>query len=650
MANSWQITSDVLSEFTDKGVTLKLDGVTVSTPSWGSAGQEVTLTCTGVINFAQLADPMEGEYIYFSIAGDGKSATATLIDGSFTLTLDASATVPKPVAWAMGYLDYQDLEDAGIEIWVDGLQLFGYVDVREDSTIVLKAPVGFEFVSAVLNDPIEPTYASFTLSVAKTIATLLVPSGDFSSLTVVKQAASEPEPEPVPAYTFTSGDVVDWLDNKFTMKLNSVTVSGAGSIFTGDVIDLSTIDGYTFNYANFYRAIEGDFVNFTLGGDSKTASLTMGVNDSYTFNYATVAPVVPDPKVLSFSYTASDVGEWVAAGMSVEVNDVPVNAAGGDVYIDDMLTIKTGAGYKFNYAYFFDVYDEVQIPFTFNVAKTMGTLLIEKPLDVVWLNYDIEVSAEVAVAGSNRVFKITDEQLGDITTKRFMYPVGSIENVVDFGKYILGLIKLPFTIDPSYIVGYDNVKLGVLDTGVIGAVVNTDRITYSLGSISVGGITGNSLDFINTTAVLHLPYSNPVNLDIDYVMNETVSIDLVISMYDGSADYNISSSKIGGVVFTQKVQLGINIPFANLEGVPNKNAPDNIDFGVSNGVKTAYIELLKNEAVLPYGFFTTPVLVEGTLLEQSGFVVVEDIMLSVPATTQEKEMIKSALSEGVVVL
>ena len=264
-------------------------------------------------------------------------------------------------------------------------------------------------------------------------------------------------------------------------------------------------------------------------------------------------------------------------------------------------------------------------------------------------SYSLEVAADVNVRGSNSVYVVADVDLPKITAARFAQPAGSTDNIVDYGRFILGLIKLPFAVDASNIVGTEQVKLGPLDTGVFAGLMNVDRLTYSLGSIAVAGSEGNLLDFADTEAVLHLPYTNPVKLDVDYVIGQTVTVDLLINLYDGTADYNITSSKLGGVVVTEKVRLDIGIPFASPDTTPGSSSLTNIDFGVANGVQTAYIEILRKGQVLPYGFFTSPVVVESTIGFQTGYVVVEDVNLKVPrATASEIAEIERLLGDGVI--
>ncbi|MFW3388557.1 UNVERIFIED_CONTAM: hypothetical protein RF648_21460, partial [Kocuria sp. CPCC 205274] len=184
-------------------------------------------------------------------------------------------------------------------------------------------------------------------------------------------------------------------------------------------------------------------------------------------------------------------------------------------------------------------------------------------------------------------------------------------NVLDYGQYILGLVKLPFAIDSSLILGTDTITLGDLSTGVKAKKVKVDSIPVDLGNIVVSPKYNNLLDFANTTALIHLPYCDAINIDLDYVIGQTVSVKYMVDVYNGRATILISSTAINDVVIMKEVNLGINIPYMNSSNEHAENA--NIDVGGNNGVTTPYIEILRNEAMLADGMFTIPVLDESIL-------------------------------------
>lgn len=433
------------------------------------------------------------------------------------------------------------------------------------------------------------------------------------------------------------------------LKSKSITPYKNGvAIVAGDTpVTLQTTDtfklvaaGGTFSSARFSDPIMEMDYYFTLSEGNTTATITPPAGGSLSlYYYGTFASP-------AFHFTSGDVSDWAAANFQMKLNDVLVVGA-GTINIGDVITVVGINNYKFIYAKFYEVIYETYLDLTLAPDALTATGTMTMPYTS--FSYSLEVAADIDVRGSNSVYVVADDDLSKITAARFAQPVGGSDNIVDYGRFILGLIKLPFAVDASNIVGTEQVKLGPLSTGVFADLMNVDRLTYSLGSISVAGSEGNVLDFADTEAVLHLPYTNPVKLDIDYVVGQTVTVDLLINLYDGTADYNITSSKLGGVVVTEKVRLDIGIPFASPDTTPGSSSPANIDFGVDNGVKTAYIEILRKGQVLPYGFFTSPVVVESTIGFQTGYVVVEDVNLKVPrATASEIAEIERLLGGGVI--
>ena len=398
--------------------------------------------------------------------------------------------------------------------------------------------------------------------------------------------------------------------------------------------------GGTFSSARFYDPVMENDYYFTLSGGNTTATITPPAGASLNLTYyGTFASP-------AFHFTSADVSAWAAANFQMKLNGVLVTGA-GTINIGDAITLEGINDYVFISASFFDVVTEDTLNLTLAGDRKTATGTMTHTYSS--FAYSLESGAVINVKGSNSVYVVADVDLPKITAARFAQPAGSATNIVDYGRFILGLIKLPFAVDASNIVGTEQVKLGPLDTGVFAGLMNVDRLTYSLGSIAVAGSEGNVLDFADTEAVLHLPYTNPVKLDVDYVIGQTVTVDLLINLYDGTADYNITSSKLGGVVITEKVRLDIGIPFASPDTTPGSSSLTNIDFGVDNGVKTAYIEILRKGQVLPYGFFTSPVVVESTIGFQTGYVVVEDVNLKVPKATQAEVLeIKRLLGDGVI--
>ena len=444
------------------------------------------------------------------------------------------------------------------------------------------------------------------------------------------------------SYKITITKFNDLKSKSITPYRNGVAIVASQiplTLQTTDTFKLVAAGG-TFSSAMFYDPVAEMDYYFTLSAGNTTATITPPVGNSLSLTYPGTFATP------AFHFTAANVSAWAAANFQMKLNGVLVVGAGA-INVGDVITLEGINNYVFISASFFDVVTEDTLNLT--LAGDRKTATGTMTHTYTSFSYSLESGAVINVRGSNSVYVVADVDLPKITAARFKQPAGSATNIVDYGRFILGLIKLPFAVGASNIVGTEQVLLGPLDTGVFAGLMNVDRLTYSLGSIAVAGSEGNVLDFADTEAVLHLPYTNPVKLDIDYVVGQTVTVDLLINLYDGTADYNITSTKLGGVVVTDKVRLDIGIPFASPDTTPGSSSLTNIDFGVANGVKTAYIEILRKGQVLPYGFFTSPVVVESTIGFQKGYVVVEDVNLKVPrATASEIAEIERLLGDGVI--
>lgn len=249
----------------------------------------------------------------------------------------------------------------------------------------------------------------------------------------------------------------------------------------------------------------------------------------------------------------------------------------------------------------------------------------------------------------NDVFVLTPEQARVIATTQYdFYNLGA-NTVNPQGNNIISLINLPFNIDRALIQGSKKIKIGKVDVDITAEYLNIDNYVLDLGSITVPDDKQNLLSFKNATAILHLPYANPINIDVDYVIGQTINVTYNVNFYDGVASVNISSSKINGVVDTKSIKLNINIPFGKPDDNPIGSSPHNIEFGIDNGVLRPYIEILRNDVVLENGFFTIPVPDETLLIKQSGFVKIDEIDLKVKASREEKDMILTAINQGLII-
>lgn len=384
------------------------------------------------------------------------------------------------------------------------------------------------------------------------------------------------------------------------------------------------------------------------------ASYKIEVSDSLNTITQTVTLTAVAP-TYDYTFTANDYTNLINAGATMTADGVNVIAGTGFNY-GAVLIAKAGAGRVF----LVNEYGAVlgfnnpkgEVTFTLNSDRTEGTFNFVAPTaaDERYLGFFAESKLIDDVNGTNAVYIVERDDMMAVNSQRFVVLYnsnGSKNNVLDYGQYILGLVKLPFAIDSSLILGTDTITLGDLSTGVKAKKVKVDSIPVDLGNIVVSPKYNNLLDFANTTALIHLPYCDAINIDLDYVIGQTVSVKYMVDVYNGRATILISSTAINDVVIMKEVNLGINIPYMNSSNEHAENA--NIDVGGNNGVTTPYIEILRNEAMLADGMFTIPVLDESILKKAHGFVKVDEVYLvTTKALKSEQDEIISLLRDGVI--
>ena len=366
-----------------------------------------------------------------------------------------------------------------------------------------------------------------------------------------------------------------------------------------------------------------------------------------TANVISQQIVISDaPKPTRFTFTADHVAKLTNSHVNMTINGSPV-VAGSTIVDGDSLVAKAISGYEFYKDPLASIYLQRignRYPFTLSSDNKTATYTVGA------INYDVfDVATKLptpATKAGNNVYVIDNQKLSDITAQRFV--LTGTDVLLDYGDYILSVLELPFAIDPALIAGTENVMLGDKDTHVVANKLSVDVITVDMGSITIPETFNNLLDFDNTTAILHLPFAPSVNIDIEYVVGQTISVEYQIDCYTGKATINIKSTKIGNnVLDTHSVSLGINIPYAKNSGGDIVNS--NIKIGGNNHITNPFIEIVRSDAKLINGMFTIPIADEQLLNTQTGFIQVENIDLNSNAIKSEKDDLINILNSGVII-
>ena len=247
----------------------------------------------------------------------------------------------------------------------------------------------------------------------------------------------------------------------------------------------------------------------------------------------------------------------------------------------------------------------------------------------------------------NGVYSINADILNEVNKKRFVIVSDGQggSTTVDYGAYIINVIQLPFKIPDDLISGKDKIILGALNTNVEADIVTTDNYILDLGKIKVEKVNNNSVDYYNTKAILNLPYCDPINIDLEYVLDETIHITYTINLYKGNAVINIHSTFSDSVFITRTIDLGIEIPYIN----PLTKSPENlnISFVGNNGVTIPFIEIVKMDISNINGKFSIPVIDEALLSSHNGYVEVDKIDINSSCNAGELSSLLNILKNGV---
>lgn len=245
------------------------------------------------------------------------------------------------------------------------------------------------------------------------------------------------------------------------------------------------------------------------------------------------------------------------------------------------------------------------------------------------------------VTGFNHLYLVDKNILKSLASERFATGGTS---TIDLGTFIINVLELPFKLDDSLKGVESNIVLGHTLANTKAVELLNDELIIDFGTIHVPNKFNNSYDYMNTEIRLHVPFSNVINLDVNYVVGYDVNVKYIVDLYTGDGTINVSSSKINKVIHSETVKIGRNIPFTRHNNdVVNNISSKNV---VNNEILTPYIEVIRN---IPYydDVFTNEVVTYGQLNNVKGYVTVNNIILNSIATQQEKNEIVNLLRNGV---
>jgi len=337
-----------------------------------------------------------------------------------------------------------------------------------------------------------------------------------------------------------------------------------------------------------------------------------------------------------------------------EPNNIPVGEC--------ELVVKANSGYEITRAYYYNARkdEDVEMPFSpkefrksinvLSTAKyeyTLETKQVEEPPTETTEPTEPNEPPESNNTTLNKIYEITVDNLKSISNERFQFKTGNpdfpIEN--DLGIFILNVLEIPFKIDDSFKGNLEKITLGLYELETKGITIKSDEISFDLGTIIVPQKFNNSFDYQNTDVRLNLPYVDSIILDSEYVVGYEIKVTYLLDVYSGKVDINIFSSKTNKNIYSSQFSLGRTIPFITRERQVQGDISDSK--GLSNGINRAFIEVARN---VPLGNVDKDIEVTGKLLDVKGYVKINDIRMETTATSDEKDLIKQRIREGVIIL
>lgn len=531
---------------------------------------------------------------------------------------------------------------------------------------------------------------AFSVSENKKSATITYPTDSNVSTITIDATATEKK---TVVYTVTqnlTNCISDFVETtitentSFTIKVsakdgyifNNVPTTNIGTVTLSEDKLSATITGTATDNINITASAEHKPVKLTINTTNCTSdisssqleynsnfSITITANDKYHFS---------DKPVANVGTVTLNNDKTIAYIKGVATEDITITAAAGKYHT--LFTNLINCSCNYENGTIVNDGETVTIEVTANdgfILDTTGTIKyysygveVEQAIDSEYYSEDrtklsftetitsdftISQSAKVTTNYSEflNIYKTNEDELNAISKVRFVGFTASSSKDIDYGQFIVSVIEFPFAIDDSEIANNETVYLGNYNSGVNADKLKNLTIDINVGEITIPEKYKNVYDYKNISAKLYLPFTDSViDLPIQYVMNQTITITFRVNLTDGKTLVIINSTFTNNVVYMNPVEIGYNLPFINnrLDNVVSK-----ITSYIKNNVDCAFIELTRNKPFSKNGVYgyNSPEYVK--ISECNGFNSFSDIRLISKATNEEYNEIISLLNGGVII-
>jgi hypothetical protein len=496
----------------------------------------------------------------------------------------------------------------------------------------------------------------FTINLTLTVTTSVTINIDTDLLVGYVEPEPDPEPEPevgVKVYYTKSDDLeVSYTDTYGTPKYSTDLIGYdlVVDLVVGDVLELvalndKLIDTVTIQCNDEYDTPLPAYVEQVNDGsafiDLEESMFSYG---EVYFEVALVTEPEPEPEpetitsnieYFGANYTTSFVE--ATSVTTIKGESLTFTAAAGSGYVFD----GTSSTIEFTDIDYSTPLYHLTITVT-QVGKTITITIPSLTLDEgVTIEINLNPTLEILpdVSSFINTYSVTSGELSQLATKRYATVNGE---VLDYGNRITSLFRLPFEIDSTT---PDTIKLGDIDTEVSTHLATDYLLRLSIGEVFVPEIYNNSLDYVNVNCTLYLPFLSSIELDSQQVINQTVSIEYVVNLFDGECTVNLYSTFTNQLFHSSIEKIGLDLPYSS--GVNAHNPLFNIGSVKMNDIRLAYIEVERSVPSIVDNSLGVVIDEIGQLEDYVGYVEVENIDLHSKATISEAQEIKSLLRSGV---
>jgi len=408
----------------------------------------------------------------------------------------------------------------------------------------------------------------------------------------------------------------------FTQTLTNCSSNYTDSTITAEehTITLTADTNYWFSSTNFITVTNSGSPTITVATNKLTATVTFTPKSDCVLTAKAFQYIYSYSEQLTHCYS-----NYTSSTIQDGVYDITFTADDGYEFTNANVLLYTTGGHSYTY--------------TLTGTQATATLTISGDT-VVYLTATKSV---VSLSPLVSLFAPTDNEISQLASIRFF---DDDSNLVDRGQYIVEYYVLPFEIPDSMQADKRDIYLGTYDTTVQSVEIDGYMLNVDLGSINVPAIYNNVYDYKDTNATLFLPYASEIEIPIEMIISQTISINYLINLYSGDCIIIIKSTLTNETILTQRANVAIRVPYTQL----NDSAKTNLNVPLINDILTPYIQITRN---IPYDVTTQwgkPCIESGLVSDFNGYIETEFIDLQTTATNAEKDEIIALMQKGVFIV